>query len=309
MAYKADFSEYNIRGGGERAKGMPLGNHTSQFFANVYLNELDQFVKHEIKAKYYIRYVDDFVIFGNSFRLLQQHKTAINNFLQEKLHLILHPDKSKVHSLDGGVPFLGYRMFPRYKIPRKANIRKFEVKLKNLKVLYHEKQTDREKVIESLEGWMAYAKHGNTYKYRRDLLRMFNKTFPIYHKDQLAKSKKSTNFFRKVYSSKVEFSVQKTKLLLNKGLSIQEIAQIRSIKEGTVWEHIINLIEYGQVSVWKIMPKVKIIRLLRIITDCEEPLKQIRERLKTKRITFNEIACVRAHMKMKNKIKLKNRVS
>jgi hypothetical protein len=281
---------------------MPLGNHTSQFFANIYLNELDQFVKHEIKAKYYIRYVDDFVIFGNSPRVLHEYKDRINHFLREKLHLRLHPDKSKVYSLDRGVPFLGYRMFPHHKIPRKANIRKFEVKIKDLKVLYHEKQTDREKIIESLEGWMAYAKHGNTYKYRREILRMFNKTFPIYHKDQIIKSKKSTNFFRKFYASKVEFSVQKTRLLLHKGLTIPEIAQDRKIKEGTVWDHIINLIEYGQISVWNILPKSKIVHLLRIITDSEEPLKQIRERLKTKRITFNEIACVRAHLKMKRKI-------
>jgi len=282
---------------------MPLGNHTSQFFANVYLNELDQFVKHKLKAKYYIRYVDDFVIFGASPVLLCQYKDIINNFLQEKLHLRLHSDKSKVCLLDKGVPFLGYRLFPHHKIPRKANIRKFEANLKNLKVLYHEKQIDREKVIESLEGWMAYARHGNTYKYRRSLLQIFNKSFPIYHKSQLAHSRKSRNFFRKYYAGKIEFSVQKTKLLLHKGFSIAEITQIRNIKEGTVWDHLINLIENGQISVWKVMPKAKIIRLLNIIKDCDEPLKQIRERLNTNSITFNEIACVRAHLKMKQKIK------
>ncbi len=282
---------------------MPLGNHTSQFFANVYLNELDQFVKHELKAKYYIRYVDDFIIFGTSTKILEQYKNRINGFLEEKLHLRLHPDKSKIYSLNRGIPFLGYRMFERHKIPRKTNIRKFEGKLKDLKILYHEKQVNREKVIESLEGWMAYAKHGNTYKYRRNLLRMFNKSFPIYDKVQLIRSKKSKNFFRKVFASKVEFSIQKTKLLLNKRLTITEIANVRGVKEGTVWDHIANLIEYGQVSIWNIMPKRKIAWLLRVITDSEEPLKQIRERLKSKKVTFNEMACVRAHLKMKGKIK------
>ena len=65
-------------GGGERLRGMPLGNHTSQFFANVYLNELDQFVKHTLKAQYYIRYVDDFVILSHSKQELEMWKEKIN---------------------------------------------------------------------------------------------------------------------------------------------------------------------------------------------------------------------------------------
>ena len=71
-----------VRGGGVRPKGMPLGNHTSQFFANVYLNELDQFVKHTLKAQHYIRYVDDFVILSDSRRELEKWKEAINRFLR-----------------------------------------------------------------------------------------------------------------------------------------------------------------------------------------------------------------------------------
>lgn len=77
-------------------KGMPLGNLTSQFFANVYLHELDRFVKHELKAKYYIRYVDDFVILHKSKSQLEIWKEEINNFLNNKLNLELHPDKSKI---------------------------------------------------------------------------------------------------------------------------------------------------------------------------------------------------------------------
>jgi retron-type reverse transcriptase len=75
---------------------MPLGNLTSQFFANVYLNELDYFVKHELKAKFYIRYVDDFIILHNSKRHLEDWKSKINEFLIEKLKIELHPCKSKV---------------------------------------------------------------------------------------------------------------------------------------------------------------------------------------------------------------------
>ena len=96
-------------------KGMPLGNLTSQFFANIYLNELDYFVKHELKVKYYIRYVDDFVILHRSKKRLAFYETKINEFLREKLKLELHPDKSKTSSLANGITFLGYKIFYHYK--------------------------------------------------------------------------------------------------------------------------------------------------------------------------------------------------
>ena len=79
---------------GNHGKGMPLGNLTSQFFANVFLNELDQYVKHILKAKYYLRYVDDFVILNHDRRILEEHLFRINLFVQEQLNLQLHPEKS-----------------------------------------------------------------------------------------------------------------------------------------------------------------------------------------------------------------------
>ncbi len=82
-----------------KTKGMPLGNLTSQFFANLYLNELDQFVKHKLRAKFYIRYVDDFVILHENKEQLEIWKININNFLQERLKIILHPSKSHVLKL------------------------------------------------------------------------------------------------------------------------------------------------------------------------------------------------------------------
>lgn len=286
---------------------MPLGNHTSQFFANVYLNELDQFVKHVLRVKYYLRYVDDFVILSNSYKELEKYKDKINVFLKEKLLLELHPDKSRVLNLKQGVHFLGFRIFSYHKIPRKTNIRKFQNKLKELKILYKEKQINREQVVECLEGWMAYAMQGNTYKFRRKLLRNFNRDFPIRYKCEIIRSKKIRNFFRKYYAGKVEFSSQKTLLLLGKGRFIEEIARERGLKVDTIWEHIIKLIEHGQLAVWSVLPKKKIVYLLQRMKNFEEPLKQIKERIYDKRITYNEIACVRAHLKMKERIKQKNK--
>jgi len=119
-----DNFESNIKG-----KGMPLGNLTSQFFANVYLNELDYFIKYNSKIKYYIRYVDDFVVLHNSKQQLEEWKTQINNFLKEKLKLELHPNKSKIIPLSKGIDFVGFRNFYYFKLLRKRNIVSMKKKL------------------------------------------------------------------------------------------------------------------------------------------------------------------------------------
>jgi len=156
---------------------MPLGNLTSQFFANVYLNELDQFVKHELKVKYYIRYVDDFVILHYDKNILIGYKKRINKFLLEKLKLELHPDKSNILILDKGIGFLGFRIFFYHKLIKKKNLNYFERKFNKLRKLYEDGIVDREKVIEKLEGWLAYVSKGDTFKYRKNIIRIFNQCF------------------------------------------------------------------------------------------------------------------------------------
>lgn len=281
---------------------MPLGNHTSQWFGNIYLDKLDKFVKHELKAKYYIRYVDDFVLFSNSRIELEYWKKQISLFLREKLKLELHPEKSRVIPLSQGIDFLGLKIFYHYSLVRDSNRRNFERKLKELKILYKEGQINREQVIESLEGWLAFAKHANSYKYRRELLRNFNKSFPIKDRSQIIRSKKIKNFFRKFYASKTDFSVQKTLLLVQKEFTVRQIAEARSLKEGTVWNHFANLIEHGQLPVWRIMPKKKIVKIITKTRAPSESLKQIKDKIEDKNISYDEIACVKAHLKMKEKI-------
>ncbi|MEM4247006.1 MAG: reverse transcriptase domain-containing protein [Candidatus Woesearchaeota archaeon] len=148
-------------------KGMPLGNLTSQFFANVYLNELDQFVKHKLKAKYYVRYVDDFVVLHHSKHQLQEWKEKIDDFLRQELLLELHPQKSKIHALGRGVDFLGFKCFYHFRLLRKRNIRKMLRRLECFKEELRQQKTSPVKVIESLHGWNAYAMHANTYNLRR----------------------------------------------------------------------------------------------------------------------------------------------
>ncbi len=140
--------------------GMPLGNMTSQFFANVYLNELDKFVKNELKAKYYIRYVDDFVILHDNKKILESYKESIDIFLKENLQLELHTTKSKVLLLERGMPFLGFRHYPYHRLLRKANI----ITMKKRII-----QTDYDSLCEFLEGWMSYANHANTYNLKHKI--------------------------------------------------------------------------------------------------------------------------------------------
>jgi len=149
--------------GEQTITGMPLGNLTSQFFANIYLNELDYFVKHKLKARYYIRYVDDFIILYNSKEQLEIWKTEIGRFLEDKLNLELHPQKSKIISMSRGIDFVGFRNFWKHKLLRKRNIIKMDYKIEE----YKKGKISKEKILESFQGWNAYAKWADSYNLRR----------------------------------------------------------------------------------------------------------------------------------------------
>ena len=151
---------------------MPLGNLTSQFFANVYLNELDYFVKHKLKAKYYIRYVDDFVILHESREQLEIWKKEIIKFLKEKLRLELHSQKSKIISLSRGIDFVGFRNFYHYRLLRKRNIKKMIAKIEE----YRKGDIAKDKLLESFQGWNAYAKWANSLGVRRKVVRKIYKS-------------------------------------------------------------------------------------------------------------------------------------
>ena len=142
-----------------KEKGMPLGNLTSQFFANVYLNELDQFVKHKLKAKYYIRYVDDFVILHSEKSQLEIWKKQIEEFLNKELRLELHPEKSKIASLSEGINFVGFRNFYFFRLLRKRNIRNMKIKIKK----FQRGEISEEKFTEIFQGWNAYAKWASSF--------------------------------------------------------------------------------------------------------------------------------------------------
>ncbi len=149
-------------------KGIPLGNWTSQFFANVYLHELDLFVKHNHRAKYYIRYVDDFVILHHSKAVLMGYEQQIKEFVK-LLKLELHPTKCKIMPLRRGISFLGFHIFYKHKLVRQRNYRKIKAKIAELLSAYEHNGVNYWTILEVLYGWNAYALHGNTYNLRQNL--------------------------------------------------------------------------------------------------------------------------------------------
>lgn len=101
--------------------GMPIGNLTSQIFANIYLNELDRFVKHKLKLKYYLRYGDDFIVLGNNLDALQQVRNDVSNFLLDELKLQINPKSDRIMKASQGLKFLGVKIWPTGRTLNKRN--------------------------------------------------------------------------------------------------------------------------------------------------------------------------------------------
>lgn len=142
----------------EQGVGLPLGNLTSQLFANVYMNEFDQFIKHKLKVKYYIRYADDFVILSKSKIYLEKEVLIIRDFLQEELKLILHPEKIFIKTLFSGMDYLGWTHFFDHRVLRKITKR----------IIL--KRVTKGSKIEAVNSYLGLLKHGNTGKIRKKLL-------------------------------------------------------------------------------------------------------------------------------------------
>ena len=110
--------------------GLPLGNLTSQLFVNIYMNEFDQFVKHKLKVKYYLRYADDFVVFSHDKDWLAELLPRIGNFLQKRLNLDLHPNKVSIKTIASGIDFLGWVHFTDHRVLRTVTKRRMFAKIK-----------------------------------------------------------------------------------------------------------------------------------------------------------------------------------
>ncbi len=157
-------------------KGIPIGNLTSQFFANVYLNELDQFVKHRLRCRWYLRYVDDFVLIDPDRGRLEQWREEIIGFLMEKLQLSLK-NQGKIDRLSEGVDFLGYITKPQYRLSRNRVVNNLKFKLEIFKkaVISYRKYGERHITVfdldqavivdlrQCLASYFGHFKHANSW--------------------------------------------------------------------------------------------------------------------------------------------------
>lgn len=150
-----------------RRRGIPIGNLTSQFYANIYLNGFDHFVKETLKCRHYIRYVDDFVVLDNDKARLHQVKAAMEAYLAQHLRLQLHEHKCQISPTKTGTDFLGYRVFPTHRLLRQTSVTRARRRLRRLQQDYAAGDISQEAVKHSVQSWLGHVKHADTYGLRR----------------------------------------------------------------------------------------------------------------------------------------------
>lgn len=160
-----------IESGSDTGKGLPIGNLTSQWWANLYLDQLDHFVKEELRVKHYLRYMDDTVFLSPSKKELWQWYAEIKCFLEDKLRLQLNLKTSIFPVGPRPVDFLGYRIWPEYRLLRKDSIKRARRRLKRMQHQYHRSEIDFETINASVQSWLGHAKHANAYWLRHEIAR------------------------------------------------------------------------------------------------------------------------------------------
>ena len=138
--------------------GLPLGNLTSQLLVNIYMNKFDQFVKHRLKAKYYIRYADDFVILSDKKEWLEGILFEIKTFLLAELKLFLHPHKVSIETIASGSDYLGWVHFPDHKVLRTTT------KKRMFRTIMIEEGNDK-----TVQSYLGMLKHGNAYRLKQKI--------------------------------------------------------------------------------------------------------------------------------------------
>src|SRR6056297_1327883 len=149
-------------------KGIPIGNYTSQYFANIYLNKFDHWIKHDLGIDYYGRYADDGVILSGSKKKLHAIKDAISRYLQSNLKLSLNP-KTQVFPVDDrGIDFLGYRTFRNYRLLRKRSAKKFKRKLRTIKNYFW--KIPAHHIVSSIMSFVGWIQHCDGYNLIRSYI-------------------------------------------------------------------------------------------------------------------------------------------
>jgi retron-type reverse transcriptase len=155
-----------------RCHGLPIGNLTSQFFANVYLSGFDRFVKEQLKISRYLRYVDDFALFSDDRSQLMAARSAIEDYLAS-LRLKLHPIKSQLFETQCGANFVGFRVLPDRIRVRNDNLRRSRQRLNKMQQNYQTGEITLAQIGQSLKSWAAHLKHGDTHRLRQDIFQSY----------------------------------------------------------------------------------------------------------------------------------------
>jgi len=154
----------------QAARGLPVGNLTSQCLANAYLDGFDHFVKEDLRVRRYLRYVDDFAVFGDDPARLEGVREGMAGYLRDRLNLRLHPRKTRIFPVAEGVDFLGFRVFPGHRLLRKTAGYHYQRMLFNLARERREGTVSPGAVRNSFASWSAHAAWGKTAGLRRRLL-------------------------------------------------------------------------------------------------------------------------------------------
>jgi hypothetical protein len=150
---------------GDKEKGLPIGNLTSQFFANVYLDKLDHFIENKLSFYRYVRYVDDFIILDEDKEKLEETIERVNLFLCEELKLKLSPDKVFLRSVERGIDFLGYYIKPTHTLVRRKVVKRFKDKI--YKNRGHEDGLFPLEFGPVIISYLGHFKHANSYNLRK----------------------------------------------------------------------------------------------------------------------------------------------
>jgi retron-type reverse transcriptase len=153
-----------------RPRGLPIGNLNSQFWANVYLNDFDHFIKRELKCPAYLRYVDDFVLFDDNPKQLKEWRRAIVEKLAE-LRLTLHEERARSFASVSGMPLLGFRLYPEYRRVKYRKVAHFRRKLQYRLDEYSRGRLEFSRLEASIKGWINYVRYADSWGLRRSVLR------------------------------------------------------------------------------------------------------------------------------------------
>ena len=141
--------------------GMPIGTLLSQLSANIYMNIVDQFVKHDLREPYYLRYMDNFIIIHHDKKHLQRVKDEIEGVLKSKLRLEFNPKMTRIDKVSGGIELVGYRVYPDQVKIKRASATRMKKRLREMQEMYSKCLITLEDITKRVHSWLGHCKHAN----------------------------------------------------------------------------------------------------------------------------------------------------